>query len=396
VEIDHSKLQAMLEEDSDADVEENVLEHHEGADAALAKLIKLKQEARKAGQLVQERIEVSNQLRCTFLLELLLGRPDPWNRLFRSNIMEMVLPLLKHRKKVASATQKAIESGTKVGTGEKKALLDRLTNLIKQKLCKLRLSSMPFQSPINLDSSSKLLKLLTNEAKKAKDKEQVSCCSSCIIFVLRSMPNSPEVVAMVSSEYDGIINEWATKRGRGASLFEDLINHTPLMAQATLLRSLGIAARNARSPFLKVEAFRMLSLLFSGSPEKDASEMKELARKSISDSQQSVLETMDMALDDEEMSKPKRVRTLFKALEKFLPFLEAPVAAETIASLEKIRRKVEKLGGDESLAAVSSKISGSVVDTLKEIQSTETKEKKTEKLVNKNIDDQPASGGKKI
>ena len=396
VEIDHSKLQAMLEEDSDADVDEDVLEHHEGADAALAKLIKLKQDARKAGQLVQERIEVSNQLRCTLLLELLLGRPDPWNRLFRSNVLEMVLPLLKHRKKVATTTQKAIESGTKIGTGEKKALLDRLTNLIKQKLCKLRLSSMPFQSPINLDSSSKLLKLLTIEAKKAKDKEQVSCCSSCIIFVLRSMPNSPEVVAMVSSEYDGIIKEWATKRGRGASLFEDLINHTPLMAQATLLESLATAARDARSPFLKVEAFRMLSLLFSGSSEKDASGMNELAQKSISDSQQSILEAMNMALDDEEMSKPKRVRTVLKALEKFLPFMEAPAPAETIAYLEDIRTKTEKLGGDGPLAAVSSKLSGLMGDSfLKELQSNETKEKKTESSVDKDADDQPASGGKK-
>merc|ERR1712176_1493882 len=50
VEIDPSKLQTMLKEDSDVDIDENMLEHHEGADAALAKLIKLKQDARKAGQ----------------------------------------------------------------------------------------------------------------------------------------------------------------------------------------------------------------------------------------------------------------------------------------------------------------------------------------------------------
>ena len=61
VEIDPSKLQSMLEDDSDADAGEYVLEHHEGADAALAALIRLKQDTRKAGQQAREKIEVSNQ-----------------------------------------------------------------------------------------------------------------------------------------------------------------------------------------------------------------------------------------------------------------------------------------------------------------------------------------------
>ena len=61
VELDPCKLQTMLEDDSDADVDEFILEHHEGADDALAKFIKLKQDSRKAGQQAQEKIEVSNQ-----------------------------------------------------------------------------------------------------------------------------------------------------------------------------------------------------------------------------------------------------------------------------------------------------------------------------------------------
>jgi len=49
IELDPSKLHTMLEDDNLDDVEDIILEHHEGADAALAKLIKLKQEARKSG-----------------------------------------------------------------------------------------------------------------------------------------------------------------------------------------------------------------------------------------------------------------------------------------------------------------------------------------------------------
>ena len=47
VELDKDQLNNILMEDSDEDPED-ILEHHAGADKALAKLIKMKQEARKA------------------------------------------------------------------------------------------------------------------------------------------------------------------------------------------------------------------------------------------------------------------------------------------------------------------------------------------------------------
>lgn len=61
IKLDPSKLHTMLEDDNLEDVDDILLEHHEGADAALAKLIKLKQEARKAGQEAREKIELSSQ-----------------------------------------------------------------------------------------------------------------------------------------------------------------------------------------------------------------------------------------------------------------------------------------------------------------------------------------------
>ena len=70
----------MLEEDSDADVDVGELEHHEGADGALAALVKLKQNMRKAGQQAREKTEMSHQLRCTYLIELMIASPDVWNR----------------------------------------------------------------------------------------------------------------------------------------------------------------------------------------------------------------------------------------------------------------------------------------------------------------------------
>ena len=61
IELDPSKLHTMLEDDNLDDIDDIPLEHHEGADAALAKLIKMKQEARKAGQEAREKIEMANQ-----------------------------------------------------------------------------------------------------------------------------------------------------------------------------------------------------------------------------------------------------------------------------------------------------------------------------------------------
>jgi hypothetical protein len=233
VEVDHEKLQSMLAEDSDASVGSDVLEHHEGADAALAQLIKLKQDARKAGQLAREKIEISNQLRCTFLIELLLGRPDGWNRLFRSDIvLRLVLPMLKHRKKteksLEKSNEKSNENRSKSGHGEKKALLDRLTSLLKLKICKLKLSSMPIESSIDVESASKLVEDILTELRHTTSKEHVSCCSSAIVFVLRTIQNVPDSVS-AGSALVAAVNEWSTKRTTrlGSALFDHLIEHMP-------------------------------------------------------------------------------------------------------------------------------------------------------------------------
>lgn len=370
LEIDHSTLQTMLEDDSDADIDETELEHHEGADAALAKLIRLRQDARKAGQQAREKIEISNQLRCTLLLEILLGRPDAWNRLFRSTLLEMVMPLLLHRQRVAAMLQKAVDGGSKIGTGEKRALLERLTSVIKQKLCKLRLSSMPFANNVNTESGRELVKAILREARKAKDKDQTSCCSTCLVFVLRAMPYTVDTVAIISSQYGHVVQEWSTKRSSGASLFEDLINQMPSLAQATLLEPLTKATLESRSSFLKLEAFRLLSLLLSTKEIMNADEMQEYVQSSIEKSMQDLLTAILTSLNDEEMSKPKRARIVFKTLEKCLPFLSDATAPKIATSLQSLKDVVNALGAKESggkgnnLHAATSKISALIDETL--------------------------------
>jgi DNA polymerase phi len=229
VELDHDMLQSMLQEDSDADLDEDVLEHHEGADAALAKLIKLKQDARKAGQLAREKIEISNQLRCSFLIELLFGRSDAWNRLFRSDIiLKLVVPMLNHRKNVEKSLNKTNGNRSKSGYGEKRALLDRLTSLLKFKICKLKLSSMPIKSSVDSEFALNLVEDILNEARRTNDKNHASCCSSSIIFVLRTVQSVPDTIS-VGSALSAAVEEWSTKRTTrlGTAIFDDLIEHMP-------------------------------------------------------------------------------------------------------------------------------------------------------------------------
>merc|ERR1711971_1341293 len=183
-----------------------------------------------------------------------------------------VLPMLNHRKKVEKSLMKS--DGPKSGAGEKKALLERLTSLIAHKLCKMRLSSMPLESPADLEYVSSLVSQIILEARRSGNKEHTSCCSSCLVFVLRSVLNLPDSLSAASA-YVNAVTEWSTKRTQlGASLFDELIGHMPSLAQATLSSPLSKASQEARSPFLKTEAYRLLALLFATKPDLNGSELE--------------------------------------------------------------------------------------------------------------------------
>jgi hypothetical protein len=231
VELESNNLQSMLEEDSDADVDVGELEHYEGADAALAQLIKMKQEARKAGQQVREKLEISNQLRCSLLIEVLIARPEAWKHLLRSDvILKMLLPLLNHRRDVEKSLKKATEKGTQTGTGEKKALLERLTSLLKAKFCKMRLASIPCSESFDIaEYGTHLVSQLIEIVKKECTKEHVACCNGGLILVLRAVPDAEGQLAAVGPAYGETVKEWSTKRTTRveAGLFDELIVHMP-------------------------------------------------------------------------------------------------------------------------------------------------------------------------
>lgn len=241
VELDPTQLQSLLLEDSDADLSagsDGELEHHAGADAALAKLIQLKQDARKAGKQARERLEISNQLRCVVLIEGLVstltspsGSKTPIPRARSEVILQTLVPLLQARRSLEKSLASSSSLGKK-GMGannEKRALLDRLTSLLKSRICKLQLSSM---SVINSESvtpyASDLSSRLLTEARKSNELGHSSCCSAALIMTLRSIPEAEDIVA-ASGVYKEAVNEWSSKRTTRLNtiLFEDWIQQIP-------------------------------------------------------------------------------------------------------------------------------------------------------------------------
>lgn len=304
-----------------------------------------------------------------------------WNKVFQSNaILEMVIPLLGCQKRVGKLTQRAFETGRNTGIGEKEALLHRITSLIKQKLSKIRISSMPLSSPVDMEAATKVVQSIMKEARSSKDKDYLSCCSSSLIFLLRMMPTSPEMISLVSLEYGNLVRDWSTKRNNGASLLEDLISQMPSLAQASLFNALSRATQDARGFYIKLEAFRLLSLLFANKPNPDeSSELQKMAQAKIHESQNDLLAGINKTLNDEEPVKPKLARAIFKAFEKMMPFISSPVSSETLDLMTSIKIEVSGLGGRHAdLNVIAEKLSEQIdtrVKLLSTVPATPTGEK---------------------
>lgn len=228
VELDPSALENLLLEDSDAEMSENgfgQLEHHAGADAALAQLIKLKQEARKASQSERERIEFCNRLRCITLLESLFSAS-----VFKSGwipveaVLGSIVPILQSRKAITKSIQAASSTSAKKSLNEKNAMVDRLSVLIKDKISKFRCNDDDEAGKVALKAASDI----SEELNRSLNLEQSSCCSVALITAVRCIPNA-EGCEEVKQIYVNAANDWRSRKGTKihACVFEDLIHRMP-------------------------------------------------------------------------------------------------------------------------------------------------------------------------
>lgn len=226
VEIDPMKLEKLLLEDSDAEIEDTyVLEHHAGADKALARLIKMKQDARKASQVERERIDLCNRLRCACLLDSLFAPQvlkSGWLPI--EAVLGSMLPMLRAIKALSKSIHSSSSTNAKKSTSEKSALVERLSTLVKTKLSKFRSSNGSNSAELALKASSAIVQEMT----RSLNVSHCSCCSVALITAVRCIPNVEESHA-VKGFYVDVVNDWCSRKATKihSCVFDDLIKRMP-------------------------------------------------------------------------------------------------------------------------------------------------------------------------
>ena len=224
IELDPSKLENLLIESSDDDdsVDENILEHHEGADAALAQLIKLKQNARKAGKDQREKLELADRIRCVSLIEAVFQSNKRTNTLSNQVSLMVVLPLLRCRSELAKAVSSAAIGKKGSSVSEKKVLLDKISALLESKVCKTNLDGNA-----NVEACKVVAEQVIVELKRVQDSAHCKCCSLVLVFLVKAVSNMGDAaISFIRSIYAVAVDEWSTKKTTKiqATVFDDLAN----------------------------------------------------------------------------------------------------------------------------------------------------------------------------
>lgn len=255
IELDPSHLQNLLLDDVDENVEE--LEHHEGADQALAKLIKLKQESRKAAQVERERIDVIRRIRCLTILDVLFSHKIS-SQLELGVVGSCLVRLLSARGALEKKTLATAQSLNREKlSNDLEVLLDKLTTLIKNKICKLKVSSV-----YDKESSTQFIREVFIQLKKSVNLKQNDCASAVLLFAIKSCQNE-ECKALISSELRETVEVWGKKKNTNINsvLFQEIISRNPTLAAESLLQPLIHVANNARNAYLHYESIRLAVML---------------------------------------------------------------------------------------------------------------------------------------
>lgn len=163
------------------------------------------------------------------------------------------------------------------------------------------------------------------------------------------------------------------------------------LAQVVLVAPLSTATKEARSPFLKSESFRLLGVLFGRNMDQtDPSELEKKGHESLESNSVDVLRNINTALQDEDMLKTKRAKDVLKSASKVVAFQkenpDAAVSKELVAMkylVDKVKDSSESSGVDSAcdklLAEIEDRLKVTKQDsggTDKASESTSKKKKK--------------------
>lgn len=371
LELDPSKLESLLLEDIESE-EEIDLEHHEGADAALAQLIKIKQEARKTGRTKRERTELSNRLRCMMLLETVFT-PSHLKSSLLSNqtILMVILPLLRTTRQLHRSIIKVNEGSDHSSIGDRRALVDKITNLLQGKICKSNLNGTA-----NMESCTTLAENVKVELKKVKNAKYVTCCSSLLALTIKAVSNNFEdAVKLAEIVYVQAVEEWSKKNSTAFtfSIFADFIERIPRVARAVMIEPLIRSTNEARSSFLRVESFTLLSALYN-IPKQNTASQEEI--KSLQDAIPSISKTVSTACSDEDMTKSKRFRLVLQATEIVTKFALNHSSLAVLTALKELREPLQSVSDDTSSEPIKKLCSTIITNVKNELEKESKNEKK--------------------
>lgn len=390
IELDPSKLENLLIQSSDDEsIDGDILEHHEGADAALAQLLKLKQEAKKAGKKQKEKAELANRLRCMGLLEAIFVTKHS-GVLSNQTVLMTLLPLLRSRTELAKSVLS--DKAHDVSYSDKKALLDKITDLIEHKICKTHLDGRA-----NLDACRVVAEQITIELRKVQDIEHCKCCSALFVLLVKAVAShGDDSIHFATSIYQPLVVEWSTKKSTKVQsvVFDNLVLKCRRIATFILTKLLNDASMNARNSYLRSESFRLLSLLYSI----QTADQEPRDQDEVSTLQQSLPaygSNICKALGDDEMMKTKRVREILKAADKLVKFVGAHVDGNLLTVLDELEVSINALAEKsespavksicknvlKDLSAVSSKVRDLLVTSIERKSSSKktSKKKKSKK-----------------
>ena len=378
-ELDPARLESLLLEDSDAEMSDSgMLEHHAGADKALAQLIKLKQEARKESQTERERIDLCNRLRCAGLLDSLFSVS-----VFKSGwipiegVLGSIVPILRSRKAIAKSIQTSTSTNTKKSLSEKNALMERLSTMIKDKISKYRCSDGSSSAgELAVKASSDIYE----EMKHSINLAHCSCCSLALITTIRCIPDVEDSTE-VKDIYVSAIKDWSTRKATKihACVFEDLILRMPSLASLILVEPLLAAASGAHSPFLKCESIKLMSSIYKN----DASNSEVILSKKASSAMKKdcskVAKALQGALGDSSLQKAKHRDEVLISTKHFVNYLKAQ--NEVILSeseLSSLQQTMKTVGGKckGGMKNLCSQVSETIASLLKDAQDEEKKPNK--------------------
>lgn len=389
IELDPAKLENLLLEDSDAEISDNgisgILEHHAGADKALAQLIKLRQEARKASQIERDRIDLCNRLRCATLLDSLFT-PS----VFKSGwlpveaVLGSIVPILRSYKAIAKSIQAASSTNAKKSLGERNALLERLSELVKNKLSKFRpTDDSNATNELALKASSDIFQ----ELNKSLNASHCSCCSVALTTVLRCIPDAHK-----SEEVKGIyikaVEDWSSRKATKihSCIFDDLINRLPSLAAQVLIEPLVAAAGGAHSPFIKCESIKLLSAIYKQSNNEES--MSDESRNEMRKGCSKVAAALMCALSDSTLERTKHRHEILIATRDFVIFLKAQdEGILTDSELASLQESLKVVGGalkKGGLKQMCLQASETIISIAKRFEDEEkTKKQKTPKTNSK-------------